>query len=155
VTDSSVPTLDFVFSIRVAVSAPVETGLVDGHRRRCIPITGGSVDGPRLHGAVMPLGADWQTIDSDGVTELDARYAIMAHDGTIIEVRNRGVRVAAPEVSDRLARGEPVDPALYYFRTAPRFTVAAGPHDWLRRTLFVGAGLRRPDHVLISIYAVG
>ena len=153
--DSPAPTLDFVFSIRVAVSAPIETGCIDGKRRRCIPITGGSIDGPRLQGVVMPLGSDWQTIDSEGVTELDARYAITASDGTIIEVRNRGVRVASPDVSDMLARGEPVDPALYYFRTTPRFTVPAGPHEWLRRTLFVGAGLRRPDHVLIRIYAVG
>ena len=154
-SDPLAPTLDLAFSIRVEVSAPVETGTIDGRRRRCIPITGGTVEGPRLHGVVMPLGADWQTIGPDGLTELDARYVIAAADGTLIEVRNRGIRVASPEVSDQLARGEPVAPDRYYFRTTPRFTVAEGSHDWLRGTLFVGAGVRRPDHVLIHIYAVG
>jgi hypothetical protein len=34
------------------------------------------------------------------------------------------------------------------------FTVADGPHEWLRRTVFVGRGIRRPDHVVIDVYAV-
>jgi hypothetical protein len=154
VTDLLAPTLDLAFTIRVEVGVPVETGMIDGRRHRCVPILGGSVDGARLRGSVLPLGADWQAIAADGLTEVDARYAIVAKDGTPIEVHNRGVRVASPEVSDRLARGEPVEPHEYYFRTHPRFTVAAAPHHWLRRTIFIGAGIRRPDHVLIHIYAV-
>lgn len=150
-----IPSLDLAFSIRVEVAAPVETGGIDGRRHRCVPILGGTFEGARLRGTVLPLGADWQAIAPDGLTEVDARYALLTDDGVPIEVRNRGMRVASPEVSERLARGEPVEPDQYYFRTHPRFTVAAGPHDWLRRTLFVGVGIRRPDHVLVSIYAVG
>jgi hypothetical protein len=149
------PALALAFSIRVEVGAPVETGVIDGRLQRCVPILGGTFAGERLQGTVLPLGADWQAIATDGLTEVDARYALLTDDGTPIEVHNRGIRVATPEVSAMLARGEPVEPDAYYFRTHPRFTVAAGPHDWLRRTIFLGTGIRRPDHVLIHIHAVG
>ncbi len=55
----------------------------------------------------------------------------------------------------RLAAGEAVDPALYYFRGTPGFEVAPGPHDWLLRHVFVCTGERLPDLVLLRVYAVG
>ena len=41
-----------------------------------------------------------------------------------IQVDSRGLRTGPPEVLARLGRGEDVDPALYYFRTAMRFETA-------------------------------
>jgi hypothetical protein len=55
---------------------------------------------------------------------------------------------------ERLAKGEDVDPSLYYFRTAASFDVRKGPHEWLKRTLFVARGIRKPDHVIIDFYEV-
>ena len=69
-------------------------------------------------------------------------------------IDNVGVRVASAEVTQRLAKGEDVDPTAYYFRTVPTFTVADGPHAWLRRAVFVARGIRRPDHVVIDVYEV-
>ena len=54
-----------------------------------------------------------------------------------------------------IARGEAVAADSYYFRTSPRFTVGAGRHEWLRRTMFVARGVRLPDRVTIDFYAVG
>jgi hypothetical protein len=79
---------------------------------------------------------------------------LKAADGTVIGIDNVGVRVASAEVTDRLAKGEDVDPSAYYFRTVPTFTVAEGPHTWLRRAVFVARGIRRPDHVVIDVYEV-
>ena len=148
------PGLEYAFTATVQVGSPVEMGQADGGRKRFIPITGGTVSGPRLSGEVLPGGGDWQVIEAGGLTRVEARYFLKAGDGTVIEVTNPGVRVASPEVSDRLARGEAVDPAAYYFRTTPQFKVAAGPHDWLRRHAFVARGIRRPDRVLIDFYIV-
>ena len=148
------PHLTYAFSVRVDLGAPQEQGIVDGRRLRFVPITGGKVIGPRLHGVVLPGGGDWQAIHPDGLTEVDARYTLKADDGTIIGIVNPGVRTAAPAIVERMARGEDVDPSLYYFRTAPRFTVAAGSHEWLRQTLFVGRGIRRPTFVEIEFFAV-
>ncbi|NIJ07591.1 hypothetical protein FHS31_001187 [Sphingomonas vulcanisoli] len=148
------PGLRYVFSIYARLGTPIEQGTVDGRRKRLVPITGGEVAGPRLHGIVLPGGGDWQTIGPDGLTEVNTRYTLKADDGTVIDIVNPGVRVASPEVTASIARGEQVDPNAYYFRTAPRFSVAAGLHEWLRRTVFVGRGVRNPDNVQIDVFAV-
>jgi hypothetical protein len=149
------PPLTYVFSANVLVAAPQEKGVIDGKRQRFIPITGGTVEGPRLTAAVLNGGGDWQAIHEDGLTEILARYTLQANDGTLIGVTNPGVRVASPEVIRRLSAGENVDPKLYYFRTTPIFEVARGPHDWLRRHVFVGHGIRRPNSVELRVYSVG
>ena len=69
----------------------------------------------------MPGGADWQILRPDGAADLEARYTIQTDDGALIYVVSRGVRHGPPEVLARLNRGERVDPALYYFRTAANF----------------------------------
>ena len=148
------PELSHAFSIRVEVGPPIEQGMIDGGRRRFIPISGGHIFGPRLTGTVLPGGGDWQTILPGGLVRIEARYFLRADDGTVIEIFNPGLRVASVDVTDRLARGEEVDPSAYYFRCAPRFSVAAGPCDWLQRSIFVARGVRRPDHVVIDCYTV-
>lgn len=148
------PRIAHVFSARITLAPVIEHGTIDGKRKRFIPITGGTVSGPRLEGVVLPGGGDWQTIDAGGLTDVHARYALKASDGTVISIENPGVRVAAPEIIARLAAGEDVDPSLYYFYTTPRFEVQAGPHEWLRRKVFVGHGIRRPDHVLLDVFEV-
>lgn len=148
------PTLSLAFSMRIEVAPPVEQGEVDGARERFIPITGGTITGPRLTGIVLSGGGDWQTIYSGGRARVHARYNLKAADGTVIGIENVGVRVASPEVTEQLAKGVDVDPNAYYFRTTPTFTVTEGAHGWLRRAVFVGRGIRRPDHVIIDVYTV-
>lgn len=148
------PALTHVFSLRGELAPPVEQGEIDGGRRRFIPIVGGRVYGSRLQGIVRPGGGDWQSVLPGGLTDVLARYFIEASDGTVIAVTNAGVRTATPEVIDRLTRGEEVPPDQYYFRTTPRFEVCPGPHEWLRRHVFVARGIRKPDHVIVDFYLV-
>ena len=146
------PELAHVCAIDVDVGPMRDLGPTPHGRRRIIPILGGRVRGERLEGAVMPGGADWQYVRSDGVVELEARYSIRTHDGVEIAVANRGLRRAAPEIMERIARGEPVDPALVYCRTVPTFEAPAGPYDWLNRSIFLGTAARLPDKVLIEVF---
>ena len=40
-----------------------------------MPIVGGTFEGPRFSGVILPGGADWQSVRvTDGVARLDARY---------------------------------------------------------------------------------
>jgi hypothetical protein len=99
-------------------------------------------------------GADYATVRGDGVIELNAHYLLKAEDGTSIYINNRGYIVPAAE-----GQGETNDQGLVqpaYFRFTPTFRVPAGPHDWLARTVIVGAGERRhdPDHSVFRYYAV-
>lgn len=148
------PTLTYAFTVQASLAPVVEQGEIDLARKRFIPITGGTVTGPALNGEVLPGGGDWQAILPGGLTSIEARYFLKAADGTVIEVTNPGVRTAAPEVIEKLAKGEPVDPSAYYFRTTPRFSVKSGPHEWLRRKIFVARGIRKPDGVIIDFYIV-
>ncbi len=148
------PGLAHAFTVLVKVATPVELGTIAGAQRRFIPIVGGTVEGPRLTGEVLPWGGDWQDIRPGGVTEVTARYFLKAEDGTVIGVENAGLRIASEAVTADLARGGAVDPRAYYFRTTPRFDVAPGAHGWLSRTAFVASGIRRPDLVQIDIFSI-
>ena len=148
------PALHLTFTASIEVGAQIELGAIDGARERFIPILGGKVLGPRLDGVFLPAGGDWQTVPTDGRTELLARYFLQAADGAVIAIENPGMRVAPPEVIERLARGEEVAPDLYYSGGSPRFRVAPGPHDWLRRRVFLARSVRRPDSLTIDFYTI-
>lgn len=149
------PGLEFVFRATVSLGAPLEQGVYDGGRKRIIPILSGTVEGPRFKGVVLPGGADWQSLrTTDGNTQIYARYTLKHDDGTIVSVVNPGVRRGPAEVMARLAAGETVDPALYYFRASPQFDVQPGPHGWLMENTFVCVGKRWPDAVDLDFYRV-
>jgi len=143
---------DPLMQIDLAVGLPVEIGVVAGQVRRCVPILGGVVAGD-FSGEVLPGGADWQQIGSDGAIEIDARYVLKLSQG-LVEVESRGLRTGPPEVLARLARGEAVDPALYYFRTAMRFRTAAPELASLGRIIAVATGERRADGVRLTVRVV-
>jgi hypothetical protein len=150
------PSLEFVFRATVTLGAPLEQGTYDNQRKRIVPITGGVVEGPKFKGQVLTGGADWQTLRvGDGNTQIYARYTLQHEDGTIVSVVNPGVRRGPAEVMTRLAAGEVVDPALYYFRASPQFDVRPGPHGWLMENTFVCVGKRWPKSVDLDIYRVG
>ena len=123
-------------------------------RRRIIGITGGKFSGARLSGRIIPGGADWQVIRSDGVAYLDARYTLETDDGALIYVNNKGYRHGPKAVIESMARGEPVDPALYYMRATPWFETSAPRYAWLNRTLCVATGARRAAAVELDFFEV-
>jgi hypothetical protein len=148
------PRLTFAFELRVRVGNPIEVGQVIHGRRRIVPIEAGTIKGPRLNGTVPAGGADWQTIQADGFTELDTRYMIKTDKGALVYVQNGGVRTAAPDVMQKLLAGQTVDPKLVYFRTQPKFETAAPDLQWLVKSLFVGVGERYPNEVVIRFFRV-
>lgn len=149
------PTLQHVCDLTVALDPIREMGAGRAGQRRIIPIIGGTVEGPRLRGKILNLGADWQTIFADGLAELDTRYAMETDDGATIEIVNYGFRHGPPEVLEAIARGEVVDPSSYYMRTHARLETGDVRYKWVNRTLFVGTGVRKQSAVQISLFAVG
>ncbi|PUB18985.1 DUF3237 domain-containing protein [Yoonia sediminilitoris] len=122
--------------------------------RRIIPIVGGTMNGPKLQGKVLNVGADWQTIFTDGLTELDTRYALETHDGATIEIVNYGFRHGPPDVIAAIGRGEDVPADSYYMRTHARLETGDARYDWVNRTLFAGVGARKEQSVLMRLYAI-
>jgi hypothetical protein len=148
------PDLKFVFEIRVDVGPIIEVGDTPSGLRRTVPIIGGTFGGPKISGRVLPGGADSQLVEESGLTKVDARYVIETKDGVRIEVRNSGVRHGSPEVLQRLAAGDVVDPKEYYFRTMPRFEPPNGQYEWLRRSVFIGSCERYAQLVVVKVWKV-
>ena len=143
-----------LFKAEITLAAPQELGDTPQGRRRIIGITGGRFAGARLSGRVLPGGADWQVIRSDGVADLDARYTLETSDGALIYVRNRGVRHGPADVLKKLSSGKNVDPALYYMRTTPSFETGDARYAWLNRIVCVATGARRPAAVELEVFEV-
>jgi len=143
-----------IFSIRAELEAITNLGHTPYGERRMIGITGGSVSGPKLNGRILPGGADWQIIRADGVADIKARYAIETIAGALIMVTSEGLRHGPPDVMERLARGDNVDPRHYYFRTVMRFETAAPAVDWLNRILAIAKGQREARAVRLDVYEV-
>ena len=148
------PKLTHAMTLRVQVGAPTELGDVPRGRRRVIPILGGTFDGPNLRGKVLPGGADWQIVRADGLAELDTRYMLQTDSGSLIYIQNAGIRHAPSDVTKKLLAGEPVDPALVYFKTVPTFETSARDLQWLTRAVFVATGERHPTEVVIHVWKV-
>ncbi len=149
-----VPTLEHVCTLQVMLDPIREMGAGRAGQRRIIPIIGGTVQGARLSGKILNLGADWQTVFENGVAELDTRYAMETTDGATIEIINYGYRHGPKDVLDAVARGESVDPSAYYMRTHARLETGDPRYEWVNKTLFVGVGARHQKSVKVDLYAL-
>ena len=139
------------------MAPPIEVGAIGHGTLRVIPILGGSCVARDWSARVLPGAADFQLIVNERMERLEARYVLETEGGDRIYVQNDAVRTAAPEVMARLARlarGEPVDPALVYFRCVPRFETAAPALAWMMERVFLGTGVRRPDAVAMRFFEV-
>jgi len=144
-----------LLTLHVQVAAPQNIGAVPHGTRRTVPLTGGHFEGPRLRGALLAGGsADWLLVRPDGVLELDFRATLQTHDGALISMRSFGLRHGPPEVIAALGRGEPVDPASYYFRTTPRFQTTHPAYAFLNRLVTVATGDRRAEGPIYTVHEV-
>lgn len=143
-----------IFTIHAKLEAANNLGRTPYGERRIIGIAGGIVRGPKLTGHILPGGADWQIIRADGAADIKARYTIETEAGARIMVTSEGLRHGPREVMDKVARGDNVDPALYYFRTVMRFETADPAVDWLNRILALAQGQREQHAVRLDVYEV-
>jgi len=148
------PALQRFADLTVEVGAPVEVGAVGHGTRRVIPILGGRCVGRDWSARVLPGGADFQLIVNARMARLEARYVLELDGGDRIYVKNDALRTAPPDVMARLVRGERVDPAAVYFRCVPTFETASASLAWIMERVFLGAGVRRPDDVVMRFFEV-
>lgn len=143
-----------IFTIEATLAPMMNLGATPRGERRIIGITGGTVTGPKLQGRVLPGGADWKIVRPDGAAEIQARYTIETDGGARILVNSEGIRHGPPDVLAALARGDNVDPSLYYFRTVMRFETSDPAVDWINRILALARGKREALAVRLDVYEV-
>lgn len=143
-----------LFTMRLAVGEVLAVGETPAANRRVGLVTGGRFEGERLSGEVLGGGSDWQAVRTDGSTTLDVRLHLKTGDGALIVMRYQGLRHGPEAVMRRLAAGEAVDPADYYFRINPVFETASETHGWLNRILAIGTGHRFADGPVYNLFEV-
>jgi len=102
---------------------------------------------------VVPMKRDMHLSDTKLSLLMGLSFALFYTIFGII-ISNRGYRHGPPEVMQRLAKGEPVDPKEYYFRGTPVFETSAENYKWITRYIFIatGTGERRVDRVILDFY---
>lgn len=144
-----------LFEIRLDVPQIIDLGQTPIGRRRIASVAGGTFDGERMRGEVLPTPAgDWIVEQPDGTLVLDVRLVLRTDDGALVYMTYRGVRHGPPDVMARMGAGQPVDPASYYFRIAPVFETSAPAYAWLNRIVAVGRGRREPTGPIYTVFEV-
>lgn len=145
------PKFEFVYECDATLSPAVEMGKTVEGQRRIIPITGGTVRGPKIRAELLHGGWDWNLSRSDGASSVEAAYYMKTDDGVLIRIVNKGVGGgASPPASS--PNGEP-----FFMFTHPEFEAPAGKYDWMNRSMFVGTlGARKDTRnaVLIRVFQI-
>ena len=87
-----------LLTLRLTTAATQAVGAVPHGTRFVFPITGGTFEGERLRGKVLPGGGDWAILRADGVLELDLRITLETDDGALIHMTFDGIRHGPPDV---------------------------------------------------------
>jgi hypothetical protein len=141
-----------LFTLRLQVSDLQPVGAAPGGNRVVGVVAGGTFEGDRLKGTVLPGGSDWIIVRADGAFTLDVRLVLKTDDGALIAMTYKGLRHGSPEVLAKVAKGEPVDPSQLYFRTAIFFETASEKYGWLNRLIGLGTGHRPPEGPVYEVF---
>ena len=148
---------EWLCDVEMQVS-PHSPGSIDSPwgARNIAYIGAGEFNGPHLKGKVLPGGGDWPQLSSDGNNNyrLNVRAAWETDDGARLYVEYYGFIAIPPELMNERADLAALDPADYYFRSAPRFETGDERYAWLNTTLCVGIGRITADGIGYRIFKI-
>jgi hypothetical protein len=137
------PELVYEFSYHADLEAPTFVGQGPGPygQRLIFGGRGGTFDGDRLKGTLVPGTVDWFLLGTDGFGRLDARVTFLTHDGAVLYASYFGLLQVTPGIMDVLGGGQtPTEYEDHYFRTQPRFETGDERYAWINQTYFVAEG---------------
>ena len=132
----------------------IDIGATPHGDRQIVYIKGGTFDGPKVKGVVLPGGGDWFVRRPDGVVELDVRVTLRTDDGHLIYCYFRGINDMPPEVARRVLMGEVIDSSDYYYRITPILETASQKYGWLNRIVTVAIGRITSTGVHYKVYTI-
>ncbi len=141
--------------MHVDLEAPQMVGKTPAGIRQIFIVKGGTFEGPKMKGDLLPGGGDWALVRPDGAVQLDVRATMRADDGALIYGYYSGLIVASSQIYGRIFGGEDVPLSEYYFYTNPMFQTAATQYEWLNRRIAIGRGKAIPNGVEYRVWAVG
>lgn len=133
--------VEHLFTVTAFTATP-PTMVSDGPSgtRGILEATGGSFEGPRLRGRVVPPGGDWFTVRRTGSLRIDARLLLKTEDDHPIFMAYSGI-------------ARPIEGGMV-IHTAPMFEVGEGPYAWLNDVQAIGLGRLVDGGVEYAVYGL-
>ena len=132
----------------------IDLGVTPHGIRQIVYIKGGTFEGPKIKGVVLPGGGDWFVRRADQMVEVDVRCGLRTNDNHLIYCCLRGINEMTAEVAIKAITGQSVDSSKYYFRVTTVIETGSKKYDWLNRIVAVGVGDLIPAGVEYKIYTV-
>jgi hypothetical protein len=136
------------FTFTGELKEPVPVGPGPFGDRTIFEVSGGTIEGERIHGTVGTGGADWILACPDGYGRLDVRATFHTHDGAHIYVQYFGVLEYTDAALAAVGGERSSDYDEHYFRTTPRLECGDERYAWVNQTVFVGEGRIHPGPVV-------
>jgi Protein of unknown function (DUF3237) len=144
--------LEPLMNLHADLKPPAGIGVGPFGGRQIYDVTGGTFEGERLRGRLLPSGGDWLLVDAGGVGRLDVRATLETDDGALIYVQYYGVVVINDKVVSAGQGGPPTEYGDTEFFTQPRFETGDARYDWLNRAMAIAEGRALPGAVEYRIY---
>lgn len=131
--------VEHLFTVTVETDpAPTFIANAPQGTRLIVRATGGTFEGGRLNGTVLPGGGDWVTMRADGSMKLDVRITLQTDDGAAILMTYAGIGTEAGA----------------HLRTAPLFETGDERYAWLNNVMGVSHGSVVEGGVRYDVYAL-
>ena len=144
-----------LLTLKLAVSGMQPIGETPSGNRRIGLVAGGTFEGAKLRGTVLPGGSDWIIGRPDGVTTLDVRIVLQTDDGAAI-----GLHLSRPAPWPGGGDGKGQQRRNSSIRrntiSAPSstFETASPKYAWLNKIFGIGTGSRPPEGPVYEIFEV-
>lgn len=140
-SDTTSLAVEFLFRMEATLAPPSVVPNGPSGTRVIVPITGGTVKGPRINGTVDALGADWLTMRADGTAQLDVRALIRTDDGAVIHTTYKGIMAPTEDGERRIT-------------TAPLFEAGDEKYTWLNAIQAIAIGAPGQGVVQYDVYRI-
>jgi hypothetical protein len=121
------------------------------------PVTGGTLEGPKIKGTAKNFGADWAVFRHDKVLAVDVRLLLETDDGVIIHMYYDGIVDVTEDQLTSILAGQPAA-AAPRVHTTPRFETGHEKYLWLNKVVGAAIGELNSTSDLItldySVYAL-
>ncbi len=102
-------------------------------------ITGGKVYGDRIHGRIVPMGADWSIVHPNGVVDVDCRAMIETDDGAFINMFYDGrIDLGSEKAAEDYSNGK--FPPIMGTQPHPVLDTDDPRYEWVNRISCFGIG---------------
>lgn len=124
-------------------------------RRTIAPVKGGTFEGVRLSGKVLPGGADWVRFRADGTMMIDVRLTLQTDDGAVIYLSYQGRFIGAATAMTDLAKGKKLEAGSYSLVTVAQFECGNEKYAWLNDVVAVATGEQSGFNPIYTVFEIG